>query len=139
MLANFFSGFYTVELPTIGVHMHGIAVVYLWFLLEENRTVEMHVISRNMYTPPFTSSSRFPIKRKTYLPKCKYSDTALVRPVVKIGTILIKAMLLHFLQLGCISIFTQLGEGSPFRPERVKALVVTIAFKFVNSCQAGQV
>jgi hypothetical protein len=46
--------------------------------------------------------------------------TALGKPLLKIGTMLTKAILFHFIQLGCVPIFTPFGDFSPFRLQRVK-------------------
>jgi hypothetical protein len=53
-------------------------------------------------------------------PKCMFLVTALAKPLMMIDSILIKAMLLHLVYVGCIQIFTLIEEFSPFRPERVK-------------------
>jgi hypothetical protein len=43
---------------------------------------------------------------------------------MKIGAMLRKAMLFHFIQLGCLQIFKLFGDFSPFRPPRVNILFV---------------
>ena len=53
-------------------------------------------------------------------PHCALMRTALERPLLKIGHIHLKAMLFHLILLVYVRIFTQIGEISPFRPERVK-------------------
>ena len=35
-IREFLCGFHTVELSIIGIHMHALIVLYLWFLFEEN-------------------------------------------------------------------------------------------------------
>jgi hypothetical protein len=56
-------------------------------------------------------------------PKCMFPCTALGMPLLKIGTMLTKAVLLHFIQLGCVQIFTPFGDFSLFRLQRVKIIV----------------
>ncbi len=48
--------------------------------------------------------------------------TALGKPLLKIGTMLTKAVLFHFMQLGCVPIFMPYGDFSLFRLQRVKTL-----------------
>jgi hypothetical protein len=49
-----------------------------------------------------------------------FIGTALAKPLLKIGTMLRKAMLFHFIQLARGLIFMPFEDFSPFRPERVK-------------------
>jgi hypothetical protein len=51
-----------------------------------------------------------------------FIGTALAKPLLKIGTMLRKAKLFHFIQLACVRIFMLFGDFSPFRPERVQTL-----------------
>jgi hypothetical protein len=46
--------------------------------------------------------------------------TALGKPLLKIGTMLTKAVLFHFIQLGCVPIFMPIGDFSLFRLQRLR-------------------
>jgi hypothetical protein len=46
--------------------------------------------------------------------------TALGKPLLKIGNMLTKAVLFHFIQLGCVPILAPFGDFLPFRLQRVK-------------------
>ncbi len=65
-----------------------------WFLFEENGTRETEVIQQYMYIQHFVL--------KQILTKSTFFLTALAEPLLKIGTIFTKAMLLHFLQISCV-------------------------------------
>ncbi len=56
-------------------------------------------------------------QRTFILTKSIFILTALAEPLLKIGTIFIKAMLLHFHKISCVGIFMTIGQCSPFWPD----------------------
>jgi hypothetical protein len=75
-----------------------------------------------VYVPIFVSFRGVKLfcKKLPAKPKCMFPCTALGKPLLKIGTMLTKGVLFHFIQLGCVPIFTPFGDFSPFRLQRVK-------------------
>ncbi len=70
----------------------------IWFLFEENQTREREVIEK--ITRPFASKCLHERAIANF-----YIDTIVGKPLLKIGTMLRKAMLIHFIYLVCVPIF----------------------------------
>ncbi len=63
---------------------------------------------------------------KFILTKSIFIHTTLAEPLLKICTIFTKAMLLHFLQIICVWIFTTFGECSQFRLDVARKVKVHV-------------
>jgi hypothetical protein len=110
VLANFLRGFTRFIFPKLALIYMLRHLSMFWFYLRKIKPWKQKLLNN-------TCTCSILFQRKFILTKRIFILAALAKPLLKIGTIFIKAMLLHFFQISFVQIFMTFGESLPFRPD----------------------